>query len=123
MSSEELKTLILDFISDLKDNVFVTPDEQGDMMLIEFFFQRLHPDMVMKHIMTNLVPHKKRVTTRDETFFLDNRVIFTGIPEDRIDHYANYVRNRGSISEENRDTIYQYFEEMIRIAEDHRKRK
>ena len=94
MSSEDLHSMILDFVEDLRDNVFTTPDEQGDMMLIEFFFKRLHPASAMKHVIDNLLPHKKKVAMRDETFFLQNKIIFSGIPDDRIDHYAQYIEHK-----------------------------
>jgi len=119
----DLKLLIKDFIEDLRDNVFTTDDERGDMMLVEFFFEKLHPEMVMKHVVDNLLPHKSKVARRDETFFLDNRIIFSGIPEDRIDHYAEYINHRERISDDNRATIYEYFDEMIKIAEAYKKDK
>jgi len=123
MTSKDLKELVLEFIEDLRDNVFTSPDERGDMMLIEFFFKRLHEDMVMKHIVDNLLPHKQKVISRDETFFVNNTIIFKGIPEDRIDHYVEYVKHKERISDDSRDTIYLYFEEMIKIAEKTKKQK
>lgn len=122
MTTADLKSMIMDFIDDVKDNVFTSNEERGDMMLVAFFFNKLHPDMVLHHVVNALLPHKDKVVSRQEGFFLENKFLFSGLPNDRVEYYMNLIRN-GGISDENRKTIYEYLDIIISIAEKCKKNK
>ena len=123
MSCKDLKETLLDFIADLKDNIFYTNEEKGELMLVEFFFKRLHTGRVMQHILKHVVPHKKMIKNRDLDFFIENRSIFSGLPEDRIDHYSDVLSHQTKIDDDDMNVIWQYFETMIAIAEQYKKNK
>lgn len=118
--SDQLKDTILDFIKDVKDNVLTQKDEQADMMLVDFFFSRLHPEMVQQHVVKALLPHKDKVKNRDEKFFLQNKFLFSGLPQDRLNYYMTKIRG-DFLSKEDRDTIYEYLDLIIALAEKKKK--
>lgn len=124
-SAEEAKAMVLDLITDLRDNVriFGGEEETGDLSAVEFFFQRLHPERVMQHLIDKLLPHKKQIERRDQKFFLKNKVLFAGLPDDRVDYYTNIIAKGNSISQEERDTIWAYFDSLLALAEDNKKNK
>jgi hypothetical protein len=124
-SADEAKAMVLDLITDLRDNVriFGGEEEIGDLSAVEFFFQRLHPERVMQHLIDKLLPHKKQIERRDQKFFLNNRILFAGLPDDRVDYYTNIIAKGNSISEEERDTIWAYFDSLLALAEDNKKNK
>ncbi len=122
ITTSDLKRLILDFIQDVKDNISTTNEERGDMMLVEFFFKQLHPDMVLYHVINALLPHKDKVIARTEGFFMENRFLFSGLPGDRVEYYVNHIKN-GYINAEDRKVIYEYFDTIIAMAEILKKKK
>lgn len=123
--AEEAKTMVLDLITDLRDNVriFGGEEEIGDLSAVEFFFQRLHPERVMQHLVDKLLPHKKKIENRDQKFFLKNKVLFAGLPDDRVDYYTKIIAKGNSISEDERETIWAYFDSLLALAEDYKKNK
>jgi len=120
---EDAKNTILELIGDLKDNIFDQEEERGDLMLVEFFFRRMHPERVIDHVSAFALPHKLQIKNRDINFFLENRKIFSGLPEDRIDYYSNMIAVGTKLSEEDRQTIWDYFDLFITLAESYRKVK
>jgi len=116
-----LKTTILDLISELRNYIFDSPEEKGDLFLVEFLFKKLSPEKIMQHIITHVLPWKKQIKNRDEKFFLENRKIFQGIPEDRIAHYGRVIVNEERILKEDRESVWEYFDVIICLAESYKK--
>ncbi len=120
---DDMKSTILDLISDLKENVFTHSDEQEDLMLVEFFFKRLHPERVMQHIIKKVIPHKNKICSRNIDFFVYNKAIFAGLPDDRIAHYGHIITETNRLDKEDKKVIWEYFDTILELAEDYKKRK
>ncbi len=118
----DMQTTVLEFIDDLKENVFTESSEQGDFMLVEFFFKRMHREKIMNHIIASILPWKKKIIVRDEDFFIKNTDIFKGLPDDRVTHYGKVITG-ARVSEDDRVTIWSYFDTMVAIAEEYKKNK
>lgn len=121
---DNLKTTVLEFIADLKDNVLTTADDQGDLLLVQFFFSRLHPLMLMEHINKHVAPHHHKIKKRDVQFFIEQKdKIFAGLDASKVDHFANLCSCESSdgIGEENRNVIWSYFDTMLCIVEEYKK--
>lgn len=119
----DMKTTILDLVEDLKGNVFTEKDEQGEFMMVEFFFKRMHPESIMNHIVEKILPWKDKINERDQNYFLENTALFEGLPKDRISHYGQVISGGDRVDDEDRETIWAYFDTIVAIAESHRKDK
>lgn len=119
----DLKNTILDLVGVLRDEMLTEPDEQGDLMMVEFFFKRMHPESVMQHVIQHVLPHAVRIKKREQGFFLDNRAIFSGLPDDRIDHYTQIVANSDRLDKDDRQEVWDYFDTIVALAECYRKQK
>jgi len=113
-----LKRFILGFIDDLK-NIFCSERELNDMMLIECVFNHLSSEDVMKSTIKNILPYKEYIVARNKDFFVKNYSIFSGLPKDRVAHYTNTITT--TLDEENIETIFVYFDKIIRICEKYQK--
>jgi len=120
---DNLKQVILDMISDIKDNILTLPSEQDDIILVEFFFSRLHPETVGHHVLKKVVPHKIRIEERSEEFFRNNKFIFSGLKEDKINYYERVLSNPNRVNAEDKKIMWEYFDEIIRLAEEYKKLK
>ncbi len=118
-----MKSTLLELVRDLKENIFKNNDEQGDLMMVEFFFKRMHEEMVMQHIIKQVVPYKIKIKDRDINFFIENRCLFAGLPEDRIDYYRNIIVSNERLNDEDRQIIWEYFDTIMALAESYRKHK
>ena len=116
-----IKDTQLEFIADLKENVFSGAVEQGELFTVAFFFERLHPERAMDHVVTHVLPWKKQIHKRDVNFFQDNKHIFEGLPEDRIEYYSEKLAK--DIDQESRDVMWDFFDTMIALAEQYKKHK
>ena len=76
-SLADMRETVLGLISDLKENVFTKRDEQGDFMLVEFFFKRMHPEKIMQHIIAHILPWKAKIHAREQDFFIKNTNIIS----------------------------------------------
>jgi len=114
-----IKNTQLEFISDLKENVFSGLIEQGELFTVTFFFERLHPARCMDHVVSNVLPWKKQIQNRDDHFFLNNKHIFEGLPADRVEYYAEKLAK--DIDQESKNVMWDFFDTMIELAEAYKK--
>ena len=119
----DLQNTILDLITIFRDEMFTEPNERGDLLVVEFFFKRMHPERVMDHVVEHVLPHTEKIKQRNQNFFLENRGIFAGLPEDRISHYTDIIANSDRLDKEDRQEIWEYFDTIVALAEYYRKRK
>lgn len=120
---KEVQRLISELITDLMDNIFENEEEKSDMIKVQFFFMNLPADRAMHHVIQKILPHKRKIKERNLDFFIENRHLFSGLSEEKIDYYINYIVNDTSIPEDTREVIWMYFDELIRYAEKYRKMK
>lgn len=123
-TTEDLKSIILDFINDLRENVFTLESEKGDLMVVEFFFKRMSPESIASHVIKHVLPHAEVIAKRDLNFFLDNKALFSGLPDDRVVYYSRMIsEDKNRLTDEDRKTIWEYFDVMIKLMEIHKKNK
>lgn len=119
----DLQKTIREFIQDLKDNVFIAPDEHADLVLMEFVFCNMSPDDLMKHVTRYVLPWTDYIERRDESFFIDNREgIFKGLREERIEYFGAAFQD-GRVKEEDKNVIWQYFDTIVAIVTNYNKNK
>jgi hypothetical protein len=126
MSAKETKLIndlhqtIKDLMVDLGD-IFTEPTEQGDMALIDFFYNQMPKDKIMHHTIDTLVPWKKHITERNLRFFDQNRHLFDGLPEARVVYYTELIMSQRRLTDEDMDMFWKYLDTMIAYAETYQK--
>ena len=60
------------------------------------------------------------IEDRDQDFFLKNKGIFAGLPDDRIKYYGELITSK-RIHTEDRRVVWEYFDTIIAIAEKYKK--
>ena len=114
---ESLKAIIFDLIAELSDSVFnETDDEEDDMFKIKTFFEVMPSAQVASHVVREIIPHEDKIKARDQKFFEKNRMLFAGLPEDRIDYYMNIITTSDRIEEEDKMAVWEYFDTILALA-------
>ncbi len=124
---QDIKNTVLELIADFRENIFTKQEEKGDLMLVEFFFSKMSPDVVADRIVKHVLPHAKKINNRDVSFFLEKRnEIFGGLPSERVEYFANLIENpesHGGLTEENKIIVFQYFDTFVCLGEEYKKNK
>ena len=122
----DMKLTIEEFIGDLRENIF-TKEEEGDLLLVEFFFKKMNNEKLMNHIIEHVLPYSKKIKNRKESFFIKKKDhIFAGIPKDKTEYFAKLIikkESEGGLSDENRQVIWTYFDTITTIAKLYKKEK
>lgn len=112
-----LKNTVLELIEELKTEVFtLNEDEEDDMFKISFFFKQMPARSVAAAIVRELIPHSEQIETRDQKFFETNRMLFSGLPEDRVDYYIDIITSSARITEEDKAVVWDYFDTILALA-------
>lgn len=119
MSARDLKQTALELITELRQSIFVKPEEQGDMALMEIGIKMIGDEDILTNAITYTLPWKNKVKERDDKFFLDNKHLFEGLPDDKVKYYGQIICNE--IDQEDKDVIWQYIDTIVSIAEKHKK--
>lgn len=120
MSSElelliQLKTQLVNFLDELIESF---PDEP-DFVIFRIFVKDQIPVMdIMNYIAAKLVPLQKMVKERDESFFLNNNVLFDKFDDrknDKVNHFKKlWLSNK--VDKEDKRVIWSWFDSFIYLA-------
>jgi len=125
--TEDVKKTVLEFIADLRESMFTEQTEIGSLLIVELAFRKMSSETITDRIVAHVLPHKTNIVNRNVQFFIDKkREIFAGLPEDRIEYFAEMVRKpatEGGLNKEDRNVIWSYFDTLLILAEKYKKQK
>lgn len=76
------------------------------------------PQRLIKYYILMVLPMKPWLESRDANFFVKNDHIYPGAPTEDIQFFKDLWLVKGALLDEEKDTIWEYFDTLIEIAED-----
>ena len=118
----DLKNVMMEFIADLR-RIFTSRDEQRDLMLIELYFDNLSNGRIMQHMIKKVLPYASIIVERDADFFINHDSLFQTLPKFRARHYKEFWKGTEgkSLSPENKNAIWAYFDTILEIVKGYKK--
>ena len=81
-------------------------------------FTLLSPSRLIKYYIVYIHPMKKWLQARQEKFFLKNDHIYPGAPEEDIVFFKNLWAIKGTMTDNEKGVIWQFWDTLIEITED-----
>ncbi len=118
----DLKNVMMEFIADLR-RIFTSRDEQRDLMLIELYFDNLSNGRIMQHMIKKVLPYASIIVERDANFFINHDSLFQTLPKFRARHYKEFWKGTEgkTLSPENKNAIWAYFDTILEIVKGYKK--
>ncbi len=118
----DLKNVMMEFIADLR-RIFTSRDEQRDLMLIELYFDNLSNGRIMQHMIKKVLPYASIIMERDANFFINHDSLFQTLPKFRARHYKEFWKGTEgkTLSPENKNAIWAYFDTILEIVKGYKK--
>ena len=118
----DLKNVMMEFIADLR-RIFTSRDEQRDLMLIELYFDNLSNGRIMQHMIKKVLPYASIIVERDADFFINHDSLFQTLPKFRARHYKEFWKGTEgkTLSPENKNAIWAYFDTILEIVKGYKK--
>ena len=118
----DLKNVMMEFIADLR-RIFTSRDEQRDLMLIELYFDNLSNGRIMQHMIKKVLPYASIIVERDANFFINHDSLFQTLPKFRARHYKEFWKGTEgkTLSPENKNAIWAYFDTILEIVKGFKK--
>lgn len=115
----EFKNSLITFIDELISQF----PEEGDLVIIRIFLKDQVPIAdVMNHIIHMILPLKQLVVSKDESFFLDNNVLFSALNSGKVNHFKKLWRS-GRLDNEDKNVVWKWMTSFIYLAEKYQKIK
>ena len=115
----EFKNSLITFIDELIPQF----PEEGDLVIIRIFLKDQVPIAdVMNHIIHMILPLKQLVVSKDESFFLDNNVLFSALNSGKVNHFKKLWRS-GRLDNEDKNVVWKWMTSFIYLAEKYQKIK
>lgn len=115
------KQTIIAFFSDIRENIFIQPKESKELFTVEIFFNQLHPERVMDEVVRHVLPFKEEIENKDEEFFTSSKGLYKGIEGDTLDRYLETIKSGKRVTQEDKDTAFEYFKTIVALAEEYKK--
>ena len=118
----DLKNVMMEFIADLR-RIFTSRDEQRDLMLVELYFDNLSNGRIMQHMIKKVLPYASIIVERDADFFINHDSLFQSLPKFRARHYKEFWKGTEgkTLSPENKNAIWAYFDTILEIVKGYKK--
>ncbi len=118
----QLKKVIRELIHQLKTNVFYRDTQAvAELGMADIVFDTMSHDQMTNHIVRYILPHADQIKSRNQDFFNKNRSIFSQLPDNRVQFYADYFMTKAD--KDTLDTLWKYFEVILALVEAHKKRR
>jgi hypothetical protein len=118
--SADVQSILIDFITDLKENVFILPEEVSDIIKIEVFFKIMKPDDIINYIVKHVLPHETQILNRDLNYFVQSDGIFNKLSNKKIQYYASVISSE-RVKTEDLNIIWGYLDVLLEIAKKKKK--
>jgi len=107
----------------LNSLVELFPDE-SDLIVLRIFFENQIPiEEILDRFGKKIIPLKDMIKTRNEQFFLNETDIFSGLnKDDKVIRWKNLWRSK-TLSQEDKDVIWQWFDLFLGLAEMYQEHK
>jgi len=108
-----LKQQLLRFFDEL---IALLPEEK-DLLVMRFMLKDQIPiTEVMQYILDNIMPLEPQITSRDESFFLEHRVLFEDLKShhSKVNHFKEIWQH--STDPENKEALWNWFNCFVNIG-------
>lgn len=111
---KEFRTQLVAFLDELIEQF----PAEGDFVIIRIFIKDQIPmaDVIGRFI-RDLLPLKSQIKERDEKFFLQNTLLYTGtIASDKVNHFKRLWLSK-QLDDKDREIIWQWMDAFVGIAD------
>jgi len=115
----DFKSSLVNFFDELIEQF----PEEGDLVVIRIFLNDQVPIAdVMATVVAKLLPLKDLVKKRDESFFINNNVLFDKLDKNKVNHFKTLWKS-SKLDQEDRDVIWKWYDLFISLSEKYQKCK
>jgi hypothetical protein len=115
----DFKSSLVNFFDELIEQF----PEEGDLVVIRIFLNDQVPIAdVMATVVAKLLPLKDLVKKRDESFFINNNVLFDKLDKNKVNHFKTMWKS-SKLDQEDRDVIWKWYDLFISLSEKYQKCK
>ena len=121
MSVESILSLFQTQMVAFLDELIAQFPAEADLIIVRVFFKDQIPVVdVMNHVIQYVLPHKEKITMKDESFFLDDEKLFSGFSSHKVIHFKRlWVSPR--LERDDKDAIWAWFGSFVVLAERYQK--
>ncbi len=108
----QLREQVLGFCDDLQN----TFPEENDLIALRILLDITPIDKISEGCIKFLLPHSDKIKKKNEKFFLEGNDIFSKLDPNKVNYFKK-IWNSSSVTQEEKDTIWQWFELLLVLTE------
>lgn len=99
------------------DELIAQFPQEPDLVILRIFMKDQVPiHDVMCHVIKEILPHKEKINRKDESFFLENEVLFREMSSEHVLHFKRLWTSQ-NLDKDDREAIWQWFSSFILLSE------
>ena len=115
---EQLKSQVIELLDDLSN---ICNNDQ-DILMVQVIFSSIDPEKLMTGFIEWVYPWKNFILQKNEEFFEKNDHIFGPLPVDKVEKFKVKFKD-GTFDNDDKETIWEYFNIFIKLIEKYNKIK
>ena len=121
--SDKVLNQLRDQVLNLLDDLLIICPDEPDILLVRLYFEnQVDPEKLMKGFIKWVYPWKKYIQDHNEAYFEENDHIFGPLPAERVEHFKVKLKD-GTFDEDDKETIWKYFDVFISLMDQYNKVK
>lgn len=117
-----MSAVSIKLLGDFRTNIVAFLDElieqfpqKSDLIILRIFLKDQVPIAdIMNRFITDVLPIKEKIKSRDENFFLENNVLFDSINSDKVSSFKTLW---GTLDHENQQIVWKWFDLFVSLSE------
>lgn len=90
--------------------------EESDLIVFRILFDNNIPiEESMRKFCSRMLPVKEMVSQRNDKFFLENNVFFSGLKDDKVIHWKNLWQSK-RLDKQDREEIWKWMDLFVRLC-------
>ena len=103
------------FITFLDELIAQFPSEP-DLVIVRIFMKDQVPVAdVLCHVIQEILPHEKKIMSKDDRFFLENKTLFQEISSETVIHFKRLWTSK-ALDNDDKDAIWAWFQSFCRLV-------
>lgn len=117
MSEIQILTSLKNELVTFFDQLIALMPEEGDLIVIRFFISDKFPILdIMTHIIEKLLPLVDLVKNKNDSFFLQNNILFDKLDDKKVNYFKNLWVS-GKLDDDDKEIIWKWFRRILLRAE------
>lgn len=114
---KKFREVLIEFLDSLIEQLDKHPEAKGELITLRIFTKDQMPIVdIMNNFILYILPHKEKITQREDTFFVEQVDKFTKLPKSSVERFKLIWRSN-TFNKDDITIIWKFIDVLVKLGE------